>query len=104
MANQLTEQETAWFEELKPLLSDFKENWQHWSVERCRDALGKMCQNAEELHNSLKARGWEPVHSPKMMENRAKDDRDPFYFNLHALEDLVAILSGRSVSPKSKEN
>lgn len=98
MSNQLTVQEAAWLDDLTPRLLDFKQNWQSQTVEWRQEKLSEMCKIAELLHDSLKRRGMEPRHSQTMIDNRAADTQHSFYFNLHALEDLVAIV-GRMSRP-----
>jgi len=100
MAEQLTTQEAAWFDELLPQVLEFKHNWQEWPAERRQTALGEMCNIAQQLHDSLKSRGLEPQHSQTMIDNRATDTQNPFYFNLHALEDLIGIV-GRMDRPEN---
>lgn len=93
MPDHLTEQESAWLDELIPRVSDFKQNWQSLSGEHREVALGEMCQVADQLHASLKSRGLEPQHARVVVDNRALDKEHSFYFNLHALEGLVALAS-----------
>ena len=100
MAEQLTAQEAAWLDELRPQVLEFKQNWQEWPAERRQTALGKMCNIAQQLHDSLKSRGLEPTHSKLLKQRRATDTQNPFYFNLHALEDLIGIV-GRMDRPEN---
>jgi predicted ATPase len=98
MTDGLTPQEAAWLDQLKPRVWDFKQNWEQWPAERRQAALREMCQVAELLHASLKTRGLEPRHSKHMIDNRAREKQKPFYFNLHALEDLMSIVTALEVS------
>lgn len=99
MPSSLTVQEAAWLDQLTPRVLDFKQNWQAWPTEQRREAIGEMCQLADKLHASLKDRGLEPQHSQNMIATRAAAKPEPFYCNLHALEDLIAIVNGLRLSP-----
>ena len=91
---ELTPREAAWFGDLTDRFFPFKANWQSQPVDQRQEALEAMRAIAEVLHTSLKERGLEPQHSRVLIENRAKHPGEPFYLNLHALEDLIRILGG----------
>jgi hypothetical protein len=91
MSEQLTAQEAAWLDELTPRVLDFKQNWQGWPADEREAELSAMCELAEGLHRSLESRGLEPQHSKTVTANRAADVQHSFYFNLHALEDLIGF-------------